>query len=142
MLVVALDAGEAYASQFHGFGQKQPFSSVFFTLARHRRRAFGSADVLALGGGQLLACLGLFQDALAVVLGQRGEDGEPELVRRRSRVDAQVQVFEVSAALVNRSEIQVLNDKLLFYSWPDFLTPGFRVAHGPVGRLRTRFRKL
>ena len=40
-----------------------------------RVESFGPADVLALGRGQLLAGFGLLQDALAVVLGQRGEDG-------------------------------------------------------------------
>ena len=50
--------------------------------------------MLALAGGQLLAGRGLLQDTCAVVLGQRGEDREPEFTRRRRGINAQVQDYE------------------------------------------------
>ena len=103
MLAVAFDAGEADAGQFHGLGHGQAFFQRLFDFGQVLGvESFGPADVLALGGGQLLAGLGLLQDALAVVLGQRGKDGEHGLARRRRGVDAQVQGVEVDAALVER----------------------------------------
>ena len=70
MLAVALDAGEADAGQVHGFGHGEPFFQRLFHLGQVLIvEPFGPADMLALGGGQLLAGFGLLQDALAVVLG-------------------------------------------------------------------------
>ena len=101
MLAVALDAGEADAGQVHGFGHRKTFFQRFSHFGQVLDvEPFGPADVLALGGSQLLAGLGLLQDTPAVVLGQRGEDGEHELARRRGRVNAQVQGLEMDAALV------------------------------------------
>ena len=103
VLAVALNAGEADARQVHGLGHGQAFLQCFPHLGQVLGvEPFGAANVLALGSGQLLAGLGLLQDALAVLLGQRGEDGEHELARRRGRVNAQVQGLEVDAALVKR----------------------------------------
>ena len=101
VLAVALDAGETDAGQFHGFGHGEPFFQRLFYFGQVLGvEPLGPADVFALGRGQLLAGFGLLQDALAVVFGQRGEDGKHELARRRGGVDAQVQGLEVDAALV------------------------------------------
>jgi hypothetical protein len=101
MFAVAFDAGEADAGQFGCFGYREASFERFPHFAQILGiEPFGPADVLALGGGQLLAGFGLLQNALAVVLGQRGEDGEHEFARRRGRVDAQVQGLEVDAALM------------------------------------------
>ena len=70
VLAVAFGAGEAAAGQFHGFGYGEPFFERLACFGLILRiESFRPPDMLALGGGQLLAGLGLLQDAPAVVLG-------------------------------------------------------------------------
>ena len=84
MLAVAFDAGKADAGQFHSFGHGRAFLQRLFHLGQVLGiEPLGPADVIALRGGQLLAGLGLLQDALAVVLGQRGEDGVTLVIGQR-----------------------------------------------------------
>ena len=64
MLAVAFDAGEADASEFNGLGHRQAFFQCLSHLGQVLGvEPLGPADMLALGGGQLLAGFGLFQDA-------------------------------------------------------------------------------
>ena len=59
VLAAAFDAGEADAVKRHGFGHGQAFFQRFSHFARvFGVEPFGPDDVLALGGGQLLAGLG------------------------------------------------------------------------------------
>ena len=76
VLAVTLDAGGSAAGRSNSFGHGEPFFQCLFYFPQILSvEPFGPADVLALGGGQLLAGFSLLQDASAVELGQRGEDG-------------------------------------------------------------------